>query len=343
MAWAREPLRWGLRKGDIIPNLTRAELRSRWNSESGLQLALEVLSRLTRGDELAGLGLDEHDGRVDLRYLQSPTPKVLRRFGVDGWNIEELGNCAEFKDCQLMDLDLSGACLTSLRFHNTRVTNCRFESADCRDWRLWNTSLRRCSLSHANMRETALGTWKEGRRNVWHDIDFVGADLRRSHALGAVFEVCDFSNAKFDATELQLCTLVDCVFAGEIEEVVFDYRPLKASALAEPMRNVDFTHARFNYVEFLGGDLSGIALPDDPDLRLVRHFPCTARAIAQLLANDDRAEAKSLVEYLEHTGFEQLPPKSDYVFNRRVVTSFGGPECRRLFDEVLPRAEMDCR
>lgn len=323
--------------------MTRSELRSRWNSESGLQLALEVLIRLTRGDDLAGLGLAQHEGRVDLRHLQAPTPEVLRRFGVDGWDIEELGNCVEFNDCQLMDFDLTGARLTNFRFRNTRVTNCRFESADCRDWRIWNTSLRHCSFSHANMRETALGTLKEGKGNIWYDIDFVGADLRRSHALGAVFEVCDFSNAKFDATELQLCTLVDCVFAGEMDEVVFDSRPIKSSARSEPMHNVDFTRARFNYVEFLGGDLSGIALPDDPDLRLVRHFPCIARAIVQMLANDDRAEAKSLVEYLEHTGFEQLPPESDYVFNRRVVASFGGPECRRLFDEVLPRAEMDCR
>jgi hypothetical protein len=36
----------------------------------------------------------------------------------------------------------------------------------------------RLQFAKANLREAAVGTWDEGRRNAWRRVDFTGADFR---------------------------------------------------------------------------------------------------------------------------------------------------------------------
>ncbi len=53
--------------------------------------------------------------------------------------------------------DLSGAVLRSFRFFGTTISNCRFDQADCRDWRLWDCDVADSSFVGADLREAALG------------------------------------------------------------------------------------------------------------------------------------------------------------------------------------------
>jgi uncharacterized protein YjbI with pentapeptide repeats len=234
-------------------------LVERWRTEEGAALAEEVLARLIAGRPLTGLGLGEHEGRVDLRGLPAPQPRRLQRFETQGWFVEQLGDLVKFRGVRLENLDLSGAALESFRFYDAVVTGCCFDGASCRDWRLWGSDVSDSSFVGADLRESAVGTWHEGHRNSWRRADFSGADFRVGVSWEAVYEDCDFSGAKLAKVKFEQCTLARCRFSGELREVVFDGRDLTDRPAPPEMDKVDFSEATFRHVEFLGFDLEAAA------------------------------------------------------------------------------------
>lgn len=124
-------------------------LSERWWTESGRALAEEALASLMAGRPLDGLGLDEHEGRIDLRGLPAPIPRRLRRFEAQGWFVEQLGDLVRFRGRRLTGLDLGGVQLQSFRFFDSQVSDCIFDRANCQDWRLWGTEVSDCSFVRA--------------------------------------------------------------------------------------------------------------------------------------------------------------------------------------------------
>jgi uncharacterized protein YjbI with pentapeptide repeats len=125
--------------------MNRKALTDRWKTETGQAQADEVTARLIAGRPLHALGLDEHEGRVDLRFLRAPIPRRLDRFEASAWFVEKLGDVVKFQRARLENLDLSGAQLRSLRFHDSQIAGCRFDGANCQDWRLWGCEVSDCS------------------------------------------------------------------------------------------------------------------------------------------------------------------------------------------------------
>jgi uncharacterized protein YjbI with pentapeptide repeats len=317
-------------------------LVERWRTEEGAALAEEVVARLIAGRPLTGLGLGEHEGRVDLRGLPAPQPRRLQRFETQGWFVEQLGDLVKFRGVRLENLDLGGAALESLRFHDAVVTGCRFDGASCRDWRLWGSDVSDSSFVGADLRESAVGTWHEGHRNSWRRADFSGADFRVAVSWEAVYEDCDFSGAKLAKVKFEQCTLARCRFSGELREVVFDGRDLTDRPAPAEMDKVDFSGATFRQVEFLGFDLESVTLPDDPDVRLLRRARCVARRGIELLDGDDQVAARQLRAML-HTRLRGPGTDRDArVFNRRDYLEIGGEDLAALAVEVLGRAEAEC-
>jgi hypothetical protein len=149
-----------------------AGLADRWRTPEGQALAEEAVARLVTGRGLDGLGLGWHEGRMDLRGVPVPIPARLRRFESQGWFVEVLGDLITFRGARLRGLDLSGARLQSLRFFGSQIEDCRLDGANCQDWRLWDTEVSDCVFSRASLRDAAVGTWHEGRRNTWRRVDF---------------------------------------------------------------------------------------------------------------------------------------------------------------------------
>jgi uncharacterized protein YjbI with pentapeptide repeats len=317
-------------------------LRKRWETPEGRERAEEVTARLLSGRALTGLGLGEVDGRVDLRGLSVPIPRRLRRFAAAGWFAEELGGLVQLRGARLERLDFSGSQLPSLRLQDSEIVGCLFEGANCRDWRLWGTAVSSCSFRKADLREAAVGTWHEGRSNAWRGVDFSGADFRVAVSWMAIYEDCDFSGAKLAKVKFEQCALTRCRFAGELREVVFDGRDLTDRPAPPQMDKVDFSGATFRRVEFMGFDLEGVALPNDPDIRLLRRARCVARRGVEMLDGDDRMEARMLRAMLEN---QLRGPGTDHeaqVLNRRDYLELGGPQLLALTEDVLARAEADC-
>lgn len=230
-------------------------LNARWKTDSGQALAEDVIARLIAARPLNGLGLSEHDGRIDLRSLPIPAPRRLQRFEAAGWFVERLGDLVVLRGAHLQRLDFSGAQLQSLRIHDSVIKDCRFDRANCRDWRLWGTEVSDSSFANASLRESAVGTWDRERRNVWRRVNFSGSDFRVGVSQEAVYEDCDFLDAQLENVEFGQCAFARCRFAGELKQVVFDGRNLNDRPAPPQMEAVDFSDAFFRHVEFMGFDL----------------------------------------------------------------------------------------
>jgi uncharacterized protein YjbI with pentapeptide repeats len=319
-----------------------SSLRKRWQTAEGRERAEKATGRLLSSRGLDGLGLGEVDGRVDLRGLPAPIPRRQRRFDTAGWFAEELGGLVQLQGVRLEHLDFSGAQLQSLRFRDSQIVDCLFEGANCRDWRLWGAEVSGCGFRKADLREAAVGTWHEGRRNAWRGVDFSGADFRVAVSWMAIYEDCDFSGAKLAKVKFEQCALTRCRFAGELRKVVFDGRDLTDRPAPPSMDKVDFSGATFHQVEFMGFDLGSVALPNDPDIRLLRRARCAARRGVEILDGDDRMEARILRAMLEN---QLRGPGTDHearVLNRRDYVELGGAHLWTLAEDVLARAEADC-
>jgi uncharacterized protein YjbI with pentapeptide repeats len=315
----------------------------RWRTPAGQVLAEEVVARLVAGRGLDGLGLGWYQGRVDLRGLPVPIPARLRRFESQGWFVEVLGDLITFRGALLRGLDLSGGQLQSLRFFGSQIDDCRLAGANCQDWRLWDTEVSDCVFSRASLRDAAVGTWQEGRRNAWRRVDFSKSDFRVGACWEAVFEGCDFSGANVAGVRFSQCALVSCRFAGAVTDVLFDGRDLPPEYPAPPqMSKVDFSAAVFRDVEFRGYDLEDVALPDDTDLRLLRRARCVARGAIGMLGGREDMLSRMLRAILENRLRGPGDEREAEIVNRRDYLEFGGQELVDLADDVLGRAEAEC-
>lgn len=318
-------------------------LRKRWESPEGQERAEEALACLLAGRPLSGLGLDEVDGRVDLRGLPAPIPQRLRRFETEGWFVEELGGLVKFQHARLAGLDLSGAQLQNFRFHDSQLTGCLFTGANCQDWRLWGTEVTDCGFAKADLRQAAVGTWHDNRRNAWRRVDFSGADFRTLSVTAALFEDCDFSAAKLAKVKFEQCALTRCRFSGVLRETIFDGRELTDVPAPPPPDDVDFADARFDQVEFMEFDLSRVILPRDPDVRLVHRYRCVAERVLAAVRSDESRPARLIrAEFAHRLRMMRGAGDETNIFNRRDYLAAGGDELAGLADRLVSQAEAAC-
>ncbi len=315
----------------------------RWRGEDGRELAGHVLARLTTGRSLDDLQLGSHEGRVDLRGFTLEPPKT----GGDGYLAEEGGSSTDglsmrwlhglvdIRDTSLENLDFSEAQLDHLRLHGVALRNCLFDGAKCRDWRGWQLSVQDCSFVHADLRDTALGTWG----NSYRGVEFRGADLRGTSCRGATFISCDFSDARLDKVEFVGCQLVDTRFAGRLSEVSF------VAATDQPehgsMENIDFTDASLRWVTFRGLPLSTVRLPENGEEHIVvRHYPCVVRqALARLEGRYD-AETRKLRSRLQADASQLDESRDIGLWHRDELGS--NPSEQRYARELLQDVEAAC-
>ncbi|MGW9198546.1 pentapeptide repeat-containing protein [Micromonospora chersina] len=242
-----------------------SSLKRRWRSDAGQELALAVQGAIRDNRPLDGLGLAEVNGRVDLRFIPLAAEFAL----LSGVHLESL--------------DLSGAMASNLRLVDSEIRDCVFGSAECRYWHLQNTLVRDCSFTRADLRDSTLGEWRNGRGNRYSRTNFAFARLQRSTTRAAIYEDCDFSNAQLDKVNFWQSTVIRCRFAGKLRDVIFDGRNLgEGKPDINPMQDVDFSEAHFDGCEFRGVNFASIRLPPDPDLLLVKDSEEVDRAIMAL-------------------------------------------------------------
>jgi uncharacterized protein YjbI with pentapeptide repeats len=301
----------------------------------------EILTRLIRGESLDGLGLRVTDGRLDISGLAVPDPtagKTIMRTGTA--DVMQLMGVVKVRNVRWQSLNLQRSGLSHMKFFDCLIDNCVFDNSICQNWGLWGTTVTNCSFRSADLRQSGLGGVKEGKRNVYAEVDFSSADLRQTGCKAAEFVGCKFEDTRLDRVDFQTSTFKNCQFAGELREVIFCRRGFKGEAFpANEMENVSFARAKLRWVEFQDLDMRNVILPRDDDHIIVDQYP---RMLERLVAAfEGRADSTSkrlaavFGTILKHTGAAQRRG----VVNKNDLLEIGGEEALRRVLDVLASEE----
>ena len=321
--------------------MTSKTLLERWKSPEGRLLAEEAVHYLTGQRRGLPEGIGTHEGRRDLRGLVVSAPEARGRVSAGKVSAEVAGGLVELRGVRWEALDLSHARLPSLRFFGSQILDCRFEEASCRDWRLWACEVSDSSFAGADLRDSAIGTWQDGRYNAWWGVSFDRADLRGALALGCHLMDCTFRDSRSSDSQFQHVTMRDCTFSGAMKDVLFDCRELPGKPTADILVNIDFSQATFEDVEFRGCRFDGLKLPQSHGIYPIPDFPRVARRVLDLLEENSSVEARMLRSEL--TVALKLPGAEDSVgvFNRRDYLASGGEPLADLAESLLMEAVGD--
>jgi uncharacterized protein YjbI with pentapeptide repeats len=204
-----------------------------------------------------------------------------------GIQFRAVGDLVELRGTALSGLDLSHARLDNLRMFDVVLRNCRFDDASCLDWRAWGLVVEDCTFRRADLRDSALGTWWEGRGSRFRTVDFSSTTMPELDFAHAEFTDCVFDGAGLERTRFSECRLSRCRFTGLLDEVTFSGGTLD---------EVDFAAAVLRWTAFSGVDLAGITLPTDRDTHLiVRNYPCVVRRALALLETRHHDQATAVL------------------------------------------------
>lgn len=270
----------------------------------------EVLTRLTQGKSLVGLGLGVHDGRADLRGLQVPKAMVTRRLRTKIADVDVFSPLTKVHNARWEGLDLTGSSLQHILFSDCVVENCVFDKCQCQNWGLWGTVLTRCRFRRTDLRQACLGGLSGTRQCAYHKVDFSDADLRGIACSGAEFAECVFRNTKLTRVNFGGSSFTDCLFEGDLDEVCFNRTAFRKEWLPpNEMKRVDLRRARLRYVEFRGLDMADVLFPEDEDHVIVDDYPATLDRLIEIFEADAdirfRALAAGLTVYRKWAGKNQ--------------------------------------
>lgn len=136
------------------------------------------------------------------------------------------------------------------------------------------SSFTRCNFQGIKLTSGSMGG---GRAvTVYNDCTFDDSIIHRVSPGRARFVSCTFRNTKMRDVRFLRAELVDCVFTGKLQGVVFDAdpwgEPVEGGKIAYEYRGNDFSAASFDDVAFRGGiELDDQRLPGGPDFLLIRN------------------------------------------------------------------------
>lgn len=256
------------------------ELRERWWTPAGRQLASEVF-RFLRGERPLPPEIDFHEGLADLRGVGVPPPHPPQY--LDGKvDYGPLGGPNfQVKNVHWDQLDLSHAWLPRLRASGIAITECRFDRANCRYWRLEMASVADSSFVDADFWRASLMGWNQSEGNVWTGCIFDHAKMKSLDLRGGQLLGCTFEQTQLDGSIFTQVDVRNCVFSGSVRRVVFDGRRTPGYPAAPAMRGVDLSDAVLDGSKFLGYLFSRVELP--PDLDVIERYPAAvADAVNQI-------------------------------------------------------------
>jgi uncharacterized protein YjbI with pentapeptide repeats len=280
------------------------------------ELKIEAWARLSSAKPIHELALPKYGGRIDLRRLSVAKPEIQRTISTAPGQFAVVSGLTECRKAKWESLDFSGSQLAHLRFVDCEIVDCVFDECDCQDWRMWDTSFQRCTFRGADLRSSSLGAVRH-KRNNFSEVDFSGADLTRTAYVSADFERCVFEN--IEKVDFQGSLFVDCVFKGELQEVLFYDLGFNGKDL-EPneLLRADFSKAKFKYVEFRRLSLETVRFPQDEEHIIVeKDFPHVLEALHSTFRDRDDIPSRRLTAILAHE-LKWLGPKQ-----RRGVLSKG--------------------
>jgi uncharacterized protein YjbI with pentapeptide repeats len=298
--------------------------------------ASEVWTKLGSGQSLDGLSLSMNNGRIDVRGLTVSPPSAGKTVGTPLADVTELAGLTVIRNGIWKSLDFSGSKLDGLRFFDCIIENCVFDKCRCQDWRMWGTAISDTTFQSADLRGAALGGVQDGKRNQFRKVGFASADLRRTAYEAAEFVECTFKDTRLDKVDFQTTVFRDCVFEGELLEVLF-YRTGFRGESYPPnnMERVDFSRAKLRFVEFRGLDLDQVQLPAGDDHIVLRPYREILDRLIRGFSGKTDPMSKGLAGNFQFKLKWAGPRQVQGVLNKKDLLEIGGKDAVQAVLQVL--------
>jgi fluoroquinolone resistance protein len=265
-----------------------------------------------------------------------PDPTVVRRYQTPIANVTEIDPSAVFRGAKWENLDFSGSKLNGMRMFGCEIHNCRFNKCNLEGLRWWSMTITDTSFHGANLRRAALGGVQDGRRNVYRGVDFSEADMRETAYTAAAFGRCTFRHTKLVKIDFQMSSFKDCIFEGELNDVLFYCRGFKGESYPpNEMINIDFTRAKLRHVSFRGLTLDRVQLPNDGEHLVIKNFSSTLETAINALQKQGDMLSKKLIALLEIRRKWSVPNQAQGVLNRQDIIEVVGQEGLERLENLL--------
>jgi uncharacterized protein YjbI with pentapeptide repeats len=239
--------------------------------------------------------------------------------------VTEATNLVVLRGVTWKGIDFSAAKLGSLRFFDSVIENCRFDFANCRDWRMWGTRTVDTSFRGADLREAALGGLDEGRRNSFMRVDFSKANLRGSVHKSSDMEQCTFDG--ITSVDFQGTVFKNCTFVGELNDVLFYRHAFRGEAYpANEMKGADFREATLRHVGFRGLDMADVKWPTSTDHVVLSDYVPTLERLLKVLSTRTDEMSRRLGVLIMHSLRWAGPNQKEGVINIRDWAEVCGEE-----------------
>jgi uncharacterized protein YjbI with pentapeptide repeats len=204
--------------------------------------------------DLVGLDLTAAAHRLARAKSDAYTPDMQIKFARRRWR----------------KVDFRGCKMSGLLFQKMRFEDCIFDGADLRDTRWAGCTVERSMFRRADLRDVYLSIRWFGmtRPSRWTDCDFTGAKYSGDGMDTTVFTRCRLTFASWLDIRMRNCRFVNCEFAGRMNRVQFDSRPIqnwfmraiwhRSPVLAPTFEDVNFENADLYDVQFSGCSFKGV-------------------------------------------------------------------------------------
>ena len=277
---------------------------------------LGIIESLGNGVDPGALGVQKLDtGYLDLRWLKLPRAQTLATARLGEARIEYRPGRPSVAGCNLSKTDFAGSDLGELTWESPyTLEDVKMDRIQGRHQCFRPGLVRQATFRRADLRDSHWGvSGKPGP--TWDEVDFEGANLRGSTFGHPLFRGCRFGKTKLDGIDFNGSRFEDCVFQGPMRDVWFHGKGRGKGPdiqdLRNPMKNVDFTKADLQFVEFLdGADLTTCRFPERGYIR-IRHPKRVFQLVRGRVASwkdKGRDEALKYVGYLVDYHFAQEVP-----------------------------------
>ncbi len=251
---------------------SKNDLQKRWKTVEGQKQVNSVLRLLeSKTTDLSSIGIAKIDDRFDLRGIQvrhgNSRSLIGLAFGV-------------LRDAFLKNIYFSNVDLSFSTFDNIAFDNCHFEKvlldrASLTSSKHYGCTFSRVIFSRSNLKNSFLGGSNGNTTTDFIDCVFTESNMTSSSHGAASYKQCQFNQNNLNETNFDGARLEDCKFIGRMESVEFrrfaqsvpkDQLPWKGECpdkYQNKMKNIDFSDASFENVNFNGVDLSSCKFPGD--------------------------------------------------------------------------------
>lgn len=275
---------------------SKEPLRTRWDDET----TAFTLDALLRGRPTSAYGT--YQGRIDLRGIVIEKSERIRI----NEKLARIAKLNEFESKTISDVDLSYSVLNDLRVIESTFENCIFDNVKLPDFRAYSARFNGCSFKSASLRDATMGAKETGSKtgSVYQACDFSSADLRDISTEHGRFSECIFVGSQWLGTQTLSAVFENCDFRdAKITRVVFDGRKFDNNGLVglseNKMKCCDFSTAEITDTSFLAIDFRNLIPPENERYPLIDDFPARVKVALDRLKANGSEEALGLAFIFE--------------------------------------------